>query len=788
MTVKNDSELLELPKILARLAGYAAMEETKEKALALNPSNDIAETELNLCRTERAADIINASGSPRFACTLDIIPLVKRAGLGGILNPKELLIIADTLRTVREVKYFFGTAAVEPGVLSPFAERLTPNKYLEEKIYSAIKNENELNDAASVKLQNIRQKIAAASFHMKERLQTVIHGSDTAKYLRETVITQRSGRYVVPVKAEYRGKIHGFVHDASASGATLFIEPVEVAEINDELAVLRAEEQREIEKILRELSGEVSEYSGTLRSSYKALVELDLIFAKAEMGLDMQGVKPVLNGDGIIKLRRARHPLIDQNKVVPIDITLGESYRALVITGSNTGGKTVTLKTAGLLTLMAMCGLFIPAGEGSEICVFENILADIGDEQSLEDSVSTFSAHIERIISIIARANSKSLVLLDEIGSGTDPAEGAALAEAILNELLSKNAAIIATTHYSELKSYAMTASGVSNACVEFDKTTLKPTYRLLIGMPGLSNAFEISRKLGLDPKIVDDAEQISKRRDNRLEAAIAELHELNSKMRSDVDESAEMKAELKRQTEIAERERAALEKERTEILENARLQANRIIENVRVRANIMLNDLEKAKKDESKTAAAKFREAEKSLDRTMHDISGEIAEVEKAEAGDKRPVKVGDTVRLAGTEKTGTVIGISDHGATAKVSFGSVRITVSADELRLADSVKEQPKRQITIKTNRTATQRSSVSEIDLRGFDTAEAIIELDNFIDGAVMNGLGTVWIIHGKGTGALRRAVRVHLNEHPNIKSFRPGVYGEGEDGVTVAELQ
>lgn len=782
---------LELNKILDMLAEKATLPDTKAAALSLRPDTDLQTVEQLLTQTDDAARVISAFGVPSFSGARNTAPLLARAQAGAVLTMSELLDIGETLRVIRAAKEFYGSSPVQSGLLSRFFDRLFPNRYFEDKIFFAIKSEEGLNDTASPELAEIRRKIKAAGFNIKDRLDKLVRSQSGAKYLQDAIITQRDGRYVVPVKAEYRGEIKGLVHDTSASGATLFVEPMAVVEVNNELKILESKEKEEIERILAALSAEAAGFADSILLSYESLVQLDLVFAKAQLGFSMRACKPKLNTEGVVVLKNARQPLLNPKTVVPISVTLGDTFHVLVITGSNTGGKTVALKTVGLLTGMAMCGLLIPADEGSNICVFQNVLVDIGDEQSIEQSFSTFSAHMTNMISILKQSDKNSLVLVDEMGSGTDPVEGAALATAMLKALMERQARVIATTHYAELKTFALDTPGVSNACVEFDTATLKPTYRLLVGMPGRSNAFTISQKLGLDESIVNTARALLDEKDLRFDTVISRMQDLEHQAEQDRLAAGKLRQELEQQKQKANAAEANLKAKQEKALAEARERAQHIVDRVRAEANAMLDELEKAKKDASKDASAKLYAAKTVANKGLnhlYDLADPVEKTKRQNYKLPRPVQPGDAVELMELGKPATVLTAADSNGQVQVLAGSMKMRVKESSLRLLDKAPQTAKKTRNVPTARTETVRTAASELDLRGMSSDEAILELDQFIDGAVLTGLTSVWIIHGKGTGVLRKAVQAHLKNHPSIKAYRLGLYGEGEDGVTVAELK
>ena len=790
MSYKSEKNIktLELLSVLNMLSNEAVMADAKQMAFDLKPQFTIDSVKENLKHTEDAYLLMAKYSAPSFGRAVNIISSVSRADLGSSLSIKELLEVAEVLRVTRSLKDWSADSVADGNSLSPFFEILTPNKFLENKITFAIKTEDELSDSASPLLADIRRKITVKSASIRDNLERIVRGP-AAKYLQENIITQRDGRFVVPVKAEHRNEIKGLVHDTSSTGSTLFIEPMSVVETNNEIRVLRLREQDEIIRILAELSSEVAAFSESIKLSYNALVSLSFIFAKAQLAYKMKAIVPKLNSKGYVYLKRARHPLINHRQVVPITVGLGGEYNTLIITGPNTGGKTVTLKTVGLLSLMAMCGLMIPADDGSEIAVFSKVFADIGDEQSIEQSLSTFSSHMVNIITVLEECDSNSLVLFDELCAGTDPIEGAALAKAILMSLHEKGVKTIATTHYAELKSYAIDTAGVENASCEFDVATLKPTYRLIIGVPGRSNAFAISKKLGLSEELISVAKEQLSDDDTRFERVVASLetarhaaeeeHQNTLRLRSEA-------AEIKRQLENREQE---FRKNRDKVMEQTRQKATAIVEDARNRAAVLLNSLEDMKKQlNSENAAKMLDEARRGYKKTLEQMEDKANPVVKDTGGErlKEIPKVGDIVVISNINRDATVIAVNKN--KVQVMSGSIKMWVELDELRVKkgkESTEIKKTRKVTGIASRS--ERSASGEIDLRGMASDEAILELDKYIDNAVLSGIGTITVIHGKGTGVLRKAVQDHLRHHKNIKTFRIGLFGEGENGVTIAEL-
>ena len=699
---------------------------------------------------------------------------------------RELLDIGATLRTIRGLTQWWGKSESVRTALTGRFEVLSPNKYLEEKIFTCIVSEEEVADSASPALAAIRRKIRAASQRVRDQLDKLIRSPGHQKHLQESLVTQRGGRYVVPVKAEFRGEVPGLVHDTSASGATVFIEPMSVVELNNEIRVLRSDEQEEISRILLELSGEAGSFADSIIESYHYAVELDLIFAKAQVAYKMKAVVPQVGEDGKIVLHSARHPLIAKEKVVPTDITLGVGFDTLIITGPNTGGKTVALKTIGLLTLMAMCGLMIPAGEGSCVSVFRHILADIGDEQSIEQSLSTFSSHMVNIIQIFQVVDNSSLILLDELGAGTDPVEGAALAESIIEKLRSRGARLACTTHYAELKAYAIQTPGVENGCCEFDVATLRPTYRLLIGVPGKSNAFAISQRLGMDEAIVHRARELVSTESNAFEQVVGRLEEDRRKMEEEL-QSLRASAERAKQSEQeAQRLKEEAEAQFQKEVERARQEAAQIVQKTRRQADALLNELEDLRRQKNKQLSAEQKARLRSGLKEMESASDPVHQRRDDNYTLPRPLQVGDDVLIYDIDKDATVLEEPKDGFVL-VQAGIIKTRVPLSNIRLLSKRQLKKKNPGRTVTKSVSTPEAS-SSLDLRGQTVEEALMEVDSFLDRASRMHLSQVTIIHGKGTGALRAAVQQHLRRCAQVKSFRLGTYGEGESGVTIAELK
>ena len=783
--------VLELPQLLERLSQKAVSEAAKERALRLTPSTDADDVRRLQDETDAARALIGLRGSPSFSGVKDVREALARAERGGMLNPRELLTIAGLLTNSRRVREYYEADQGEGTVLDRMFASLHTNRFLEDKITTSILSEDEIADAASPELADIRRHKRAASAKGRQILQKIISSPSYKSTLQEALITQRDGRFVVPVKADHRGDLPGLVHDISASGATLFVEPMGVVQANNELKELEAKEKKEIERILFALSAEAAGFAEAILWDYDILVHLDLIFARGELSYQMDAARPEIRTDGSVSLRRARHPLLDPAKAVPIDIEVGRSFDTLVITGPNTGGKTVSLKTLGLLCLMAQCGLHIPAGDRSAVSVFTGILADIGDEQSIEQSLSTFSAHMKTIVNILDEADGDSLVLFDELGAGTDPVEGAALAIAVIEHVRARGAKVAATTHYAELKTFAMTTAGVENASCEFDVETLCPTYKLLIGIPGKSNAFAISRRLGLDESVIQAAQQQMDSDSVRFEDVLTQLEEKRQRL-----EKAQAEADrLWRQREEDARKARTFREQMEKAKENARTkgeaEAKRIVRQAQAQADEIFAQLDQLRRQQQKQinfqelndAKAAVRHSLNQAQEALHLRS----EPQEPAYAPSRPIEVGDLVELPGVKMAASVLAVNNDG-TLLLQAGKMKMTVKAQQVRLPEG---QPKKKPAAPVGgspKLNLQPRASSELDIRGYETLEAESVVENYIDSAVMAKLGTVTIIHGKGTGALRKAVHEMLKRNKAVKSFRLGRYGEGEAGVTVVELK
>ena len=780
------TKALELDKILEMVAEECSSQDGAQLARELEPVHTAAEAQWLLGETDAAFVAMAKYGAPSFYGMKNVTNPLRRAQAGGGLGLRELLDIGATLRTIRGLTQWWGKSGNVTTALTPRFEVLAPNKYLEEKIFTCIVNEEEVADNASPALASIRRKIRAASQRVRDQLDKLIHSQAHQKHLQESIVTQRGGRYVVPVKAEFRGEVPGLVHDTSASGATVFVEPMSVVEANNEIRVLRSDEQDEIARILLELYGEAGSFADSIIESYHYAVELDLIFAKAQVAYKMKAVVPQVGEDGKIALHAARHPLIAKEKVVPTDITLGVEFDTLIITGPNTGGKTVALKTIGLLTLMAMCGLMIPAGEGSRVAVFRHILADIGDEQSIEQSLSTFSSHMVNIIHIFEVADNSSLILLDELGAGTDPVEGAALAEAIIQELRGRGVRLACTTHYAELKAYAIQTPGVENGSCEFDVATLRPTYRLLIGVPGKSNAFAITQRLGMDTAIVDRARELVSREGNAFEQVVGRLEEDRRKMEDELEALRASAAQAKANAEASQRLKDEAEAQAKKEIDRARQEAAQIVQKTRQRADALVGELEELRRQKNKQLSAEQKARLRSGLKELESSSDPVHQRRDDNYVLPRPLVVGDEVLLYDIDKEATVLELPKDG-TVLVQAGIIKTRVPLENVRLLSKRQLKKKNPTRTVTKNVSTPETS-SSLDLRGQTVEEALMEVDNFLDRASRMHLSQVTIIHGKGTGALRTAVQQHLRRCSQVKSFRLGTYGEGESGVTIAELK
>jgi len=792
MTLNEKSHrVLELPEILGMLAGEAVSEAAKEAARVLAPSSDPHTVMSRLGETTAAKNMMTLKGSPPFSGVKDVRGSLRRAEMGGMLNTRELLDIAALLRSsAAAISYSSGDRDGARTAIDYLFSALNSNKFLENKISAAIVAEDEIADNASRELSDIRRHIRLAGEKIRQSLNKIITSPNYSKALQEPIITMKNGRYVVPVKAEHKGTVPGLVHDISSSGATHFIEPLAVVQINNDLRELHAKERQEIERILMELSADVSNISGDIAGDFEVLAALDLIFAKAKLSYRQNAMAPEISEETRVKLRKARHPLLPQKEAVPIDIRLGGEFDTLVITGPNTGGKTVSLKTLGLLCAMAQCGLHIPATDGSIVPIFSGILADIGDEQSIEQSLSTFSSHMTNIVGILENCESGSLLLFDELGAGTDPVEGAALAMAIIEHARSRGALVAATTHYAELKTYAVNSQGVASASCEFDVETLRPTFRLIIGIPGKSNAFAISKRLGLPDAVIEDARGRVNTENAAFEDALASLEAARVKLEGERLEAGQLLRDAKEDRRKAEEYRSRLETEREKAAKTAKREAAGILDSARKSAESAMEELrDMRRKAVDGTDWQKLNEDKAELFRRLNEAEDDLntAIEEEDEPPPSRDPAPGDRVKLLGLGTTADVISISSEGVLS-LQAGIMKITARLEEVRLIEGEPQPEIKKHLAKSEARLREVAAKPEVDLRGMLTDEAIPVLERFLDSARLAKLNSVTVIHGKGTGALRQAVHQCLRrEQRMIKSFRLGRFGEGEDGVTIVEL-
>ena len=786
---------LELPRVLELLSEQAVSAEAKQRALRLRPETEPEEVLRLLDQTDAARNLIGLRGSPSFSGVKPVAEALDRADRGGALNTRELLTIADLLTAARRAKEYFNDEAAEKTAIDHLFLSLHGNRFLEEKIKRAIPDEDTIADAASTELADIRRHMRAAQAKSRQILQKIISSPSYGKILQETIITQRDGRFVVPVKAEHKGDLPGLVHDISSTGATLFVEPMGVVQANNEYIELQAKEQKEIDRILAEFSAEAAAHREDIQWDYDTLVHLDLIFARGQLSYKMNAVRPEVRRDGAIHLRKARHPLLDPKTAVPIDIELGDTFDTLVITGPNTGGKTVTLKTLGLLTLMTQCGLHIPAADRSAVSVYERVLADIGDEQSIEQSLSTFSAHMVNIVEILKEADRHSLVLFDELGAGTDPVEGAALAIAVIQHVRRLGAKVAATTHYAELKTFAMTTAGVENASCEFDVETLAPTYRLLIGIPGKSNAFAISRRLGLPEDVIAAAQGQMSGESVRFEDILTQLEEKRQALEKREQEADRLLRQREEDARRAREFREQMERAKDNARSRGEAEAKRILRDARTAADQVFQELSEMRKAQAKAERMlNENEARAALRRTLNEAEEAVSRRDARQEPipkPSRPIRAGDLVEIPGVKTPAEVVSVGKAG-TLQLKAGILKMKAKVDEVRLIEDDERAARKKtpsVTIRQNAARALRASAArELDIRGMETLEAESVVENFISAAVMGKLETVTIIHGKGTGALRKAVHDILRRNKAVKSFRLGVYGEGESGVTVVTLK
>ena len=784
---------LELHKVLKMLSEMTSNERTSKLALELEPCSEYEDVCREIQKTADAFDLSVRFGTPPFYDIKDVSASLRRASSGAVISLKELLMIKEILGQITALSDWFSHCENVESSLDYLFSQLMPNKYLYEKLDRSILSEDEIADAASPDLADIRRKINRAGAKLRDTLDKMIKSENVRKSLQENIVTMREGRYVLPVKAEHRGNVQGLIHSASATGQTLFIEPMAVVEANNDIRMLESRERDEVERIIAELCRECGAAADEIIRGYETAAELNLYFAKSALCAKMKAAVPKITNDGKLILKKAKHPLLDPKKAVPIDISLGVDAQALIITGPNTGGKTVALKTAGLLSAMVMCGMLIPVSDGSSVSVYKNILADIGDSQSIEQSLSTFSAHTNNVIEIIKKADEDSLVLLDELGSGTDPVEGAALAVSVIERLMSQGAKLMVSTHYQELKMYAIEQPGVENASCEFDMETLRPTYRLITGSPGKSNAFSISEALGMPSDIINNARKLVSEENTRFEKVIEELEAARKELEIQNDKLNSARREAEKLRDALREEKEQFDKTREQQLERARVQAMGIIDSVKAQSNELLDQLEALKKEKDKKDFSKRFSDARSKSRSslnkMYDKANPVTESSDDGYVLPRTLKKGDTVYIKEMDKTGTVCSEPDNSGNVFVQIGIMKTKISTSKLRLTEqknkvsSSKPQSCRKIKSKMERRGTM-----ELDIRGKASDEGVYEMEAFIDSAVLSGLNMVTIIHGKGTGILREAVHRRLKTMKQVKSFRVGMYGEGENGVTIVELK
>ena len=795
--MKKVLKILEFDKILDKLQEYTDSEQVKKRIYKLEPTSDINEAKgWQRETTESSSTLLKLGNMPVSLSVSDMRNSVKRAEQGGVLSPRELLEIAKVLYVARRTKSYLGEISEECEMLAALRDKLLTAKALEDRINSCIVSETEIADDASSELSAIRRRMKNLNGKIKETLNSMIHSQHYKKFLQDPIVTMRSDRYVIPVRAEYKSEVQGIVHDTSATGQTLFIEPMTVVNSNNEIRDLKNKEQQEIEKILSTLSAEVTENSHEIFVDVMTLFELDFIFAKGKLALDMDAREPVLNDKGIINYKKARHPLIDRDKVVSNDISFGKDTDTLVVTGPNTGGKTVTLKTVGLLSVMASTGLHITAGDNSDAAVFSKIYADIGDEQSIEQSLSTFSSHMVNIVKILKNVDSNTLALFDELGAGTDPTEGAALAVAILEHLRSKGVKTLATTHYSELKIFALTTDGVENASCEFDVKTLQPTYKLLIGIPGKSNAFAISRRLGLNESIIDRANMVLSDEDIRFEDVIGDLERSRVKAARDAEENARMKREIKDLRKEVEKEREKLKANKSRILQEAHREAKIIVMDAKSEANDIIRDLEKMRQKGVKAGNIedkkhKVRDTLKKREESIDEKMKRASKPKERFVDPPKNLKAGESVKIIDLDQEAVVIKAPDKSGNVRVEAGIIKMDVHITNLRRIDKSEEEKAAVMqyvpTVRSFESKT-KTATTELDVRGQYPEEAWANTEKFIDDCYLAGISPVRIVHGKGTGVLKKHIRDMLRKHRYVTSFRPGIFGEGEDGVTVVELK
>ncbi|MBC8589300.1 endonuclease MutS2 [Paratissierella segnis] len=785
--------VLEFNKIKELLIDKCESRIGKEYAKKISPITNIKEIDLMQQETEEALSLLIKRGKPPLYGIHSISYEIKRVEIGGVLNPASLIKVSDSLRVSRGLKNYIKETKADKMptylIIGELIDNLRVYKNIEDEINNAIINENEISDNASSTLRNIRRQISSKNDAIRDKLNSIVNSQTNRKYLQDGIVTVREGRYVIPVKQENRSSVPGLIHDISSSGATVFIEPMAVVELNNQLRELEIKEQDEIERILSELSNLVASESDGIGNNEKILRTLDFVFAKGKLALEMNATRPILNDKGIINIKKARHPLLQTKVVVPIDVYIGRDFNSLIITGPNTGGKTVTLKTVGLFTLMAQAGLHIPADYNSEVAVFNQIFADIGDEQSIEQSLSTFSSHMTNIVNILKEVRYNSLILFDELGAGTDPTEGAALAMAILDYLLKKDIRTIATTHYSQLKLYALTTERVRNASVEFDVETLSPTYRLLIGVPGKSNAFEISKRLGLPQHIIDDAKELISKENVEFEDVLQAIEQDRKSIEEDKIEAKRLRLEIEQLRKGLATEKEKTQQMRDGIIRKAKEEARDILKNAKEEADLVVGEVRDISSEIEKEHNKRLLEAQELLRKDINKMESSLSKDIFKVKSNRPPknLKIGETVEVLSLNQVGTVSTLPNEKGYLTVQIGIMKVNVHISALRRVAS-QDSDKSTIKAKTIIGSKSKSIKNEIDLRGKNIEEAILDIDKYLDDSYIANLKEVYLIHGKGTGALRDGIKSYLRGHKHVKSYRPGKYGEGGDGVTVVEIK
>jgi len=794
--MQSFEQVLELDKVLALAAAYTSNETSRQMMLSCRPSHDLAEVRQEVQKTDDALQLALQFGTPPFSGFKNICSRVTRASSGARLSLRDLLDVADLLRQAQALHQWYGHCSEVGTSLDYLFSLIVPDDALLATLERSIVSEEEIADAASSTLAEIRRKLTRSRAHLRETLDQMVRSKSMQKYLQESTVTLRDGRFVLPVKTEFRGQVNGLIHDTSSSGQTIFIEPMQIVEANNDIRLLESREVEEIDRIMQKLCAEVGAQAPLLCRLHDVSAELNYYFAKANYGAALRASKPEISDDGVLDLRKARHPLLDQKKAVPIDLALGEAHNALIVTGPNTGGKTVALKTAGLLTAMTMCGFLIPVADGSRISVFRHILADIGDSQSIEQNLSTFSSHTLNVVEILETADDSTLILLDELGSGTDPVEGAALAMAIIDHLKALGAKLMVTTHYQELKLYAADTPDVINASCEFDTDAMKPTYRLIIGSPGKSNAFAISGQLGVPASILKAAEALISEENRHFENVISRYDEARRALEQERETAQKLREEAEKLHAEWKEKQSAMAAEEKDVMERAAAQASRIVEAAKAQTNALLDELEQLRRDKEKADFAERVSAMKGdstqrlrdMYKNANPVIGSLDD-----NGDyvlPRPLRKGDRVLIADLNQEAVISEEPGQSDFAFVQMGIMKMKIQISRLRLLEKKKAQPdpKKQRRKGAVSSKVERKGSMELDIRGHACDEGVYEMERFIDGAVMSGIGTVTIIHGKGTGLLRKAIQQRLKSMKQVKSYRSGVYGEGEDGVTIVTLR